>query len=68
MSKNVCGLGVIGTGTYCDHYLRNLGPVYKNVRPVGCADLNAEAAKAAAERWNTWAPCTKTFVQLAERI
>ena len=52
MSKNVCGLGVIGTGTYCDHYLRNLGPVYKNVRPVGCADLNAEAAKAAAERWN----------------
>ena len=52
MNKNVCGLGVIGTGTYCDHYLRNLGPVYKNVRPVGCADLNAEAAKAAAERWN----------------
>ena len=52
MKNNVCGLGVIGTGTYCDHYLRNLGPVYKNVRPVGCADLNAEAAKAAAERWN----------------
>ena len=52
MKNNICGLGVIGTGTYCDHYLRNLGPVYKNVRPVGCADLNEEAAKAAAERWN----------------
>ena len=52
MKNNVCGLGVIGTGTYCDHYLRNLGPVYKNVRPVGCSDLNEEAAKAAAERWN----------------
>ena len=52
MTNKTCGLGIIGTGTYCDHYLRNLGPVYKNVRPVGCADLNAEAAKAAAERWN----------------
>ena len=52
MTNITCGLGIIGTGTYCDHYLRNLGPVYKNVRPVGCADLNAEAAKAAAERWN----------------
>ncbi len=52
MEEKVLGFGVIGTGTYCDHYLRNLGPVYKNVRPVGCADLNTEAAKAAAERWN----------------
>ncbi len=52
MAEKVLGFGVIGTGTYCDHYLRNLGPVYKNVRPVGCADLNAEAAKAAAARWN----------------
>ena len=52
MEERVLGFGVIGTGTYCDHYLRNLGPVYKNVRPVGCADLNTEAAKAAAERWN----------------
>ena len=52
MEEKVLGFGVIGTGTYCDHYLRNLGPVYKNVRPVGCADLNTEAARAAAERWN----------------
>ncbi|MBP5167916.1 MAG: Gfo/Idh/MocA family oxidoreductase [Oscillospiraceae bacterium] len=52
MAEKICGLGVIGTGTYCDHYLRNLGPVYRNVRPVGCADLNTEAARAAAERWN----------------
>ena len=52
MNEKVLGFGVIGTGTYCDHYLRNLGPVYKNVRPVGCSDLNTEAAKAAAERWN----------------
>ena len=52
MEEKVLGFGVIGTGTYCDHYLRNLGPVYKNVRPVGCADLNTEAARAEAERWN----------------
>ena len=52
MQETICGIGVIGTGTYCDHYLRNLGPVYKNVRPVGCSDLNTEAARAAAERWN----------------
>ena len=52
MAEKVLGFGVIGTGTYCDHYLRNLGPVHKNVRPVGCADLNAEAAQAAAARWN----------------
>ena len=52
MEEKVLGFGVIGTGTYCDHYLRTLGPVYKNVRPVGCADLNTEAARAAAERWN----------------
>ena len=52
MEEKVLGFGLIGTGTYCDHYLRNLGPVYKNVRPVGCADLNVEAAKAAAARWN----------------
>ncbi len=52
MEERVLGFGVIGTGTYCDHYLRNLGPVYKNVRPVGCSDLNTEAAKAAAARWN----------------
>ena len=52
MEEKVLGFGVIGTGTYCDHYLRNLGPVYKNVRPVGCSDLNTEAARAAAERWN----------------
>ncbi len=52
MEEKVLGFGVIGTGTYCDHYLRNLGPVHKNVRPVGCADLNTEAAHAAAERWN----------------
>ena len=52
MTERICGLGIIGTGTYCDHYLRNLGPVYKNVRPIGCADLNEAAAKAAAARWN----------------
>ena len=52
MTDKICGLGVIGCGTFCDAYLRNLGPVYQNVRPVGCADLNTEAAQAAAARWN----------------
>lgn len=52
MKNSVCGLGVIGCGTFCDAYLRNLGPVYQNVRPVSCADLNMEAARGAAERWN----------------
>ena len=52
MTDKICGLGVIGCGTFCDAYLRNLGPVYRNVRPVGCADLNTEAAQAAAARWN----------------
>lgn len=52
MEKRVLGIGVIGTGTFCDAYLSTLGPKYTNVRPVSCADLNAEAAKAAAARWN----------------
>lgn len=52
MAERILGFGVVGTGTYCDHYLRNLGSVYKNVRPVGCADLNTEAAKAASARWD----------------
>ena len=52
MEERILGYGVIGTGTYCDHYLSTLGPKYKNVRPIGCSDLNTEAAKAAAERWN----------------
>ena len=52
MEEKVLGYGVIGTGTYVDHYLGTLGPVFKNVRPVGCSDLNTEAAKAAAARWN----------------
>lgn len=52
MTDKICGLGVISCGTFCDAYLRNLDPVYKNVRPVGYAGLNTEAAKAAAERWN----------------
>lgn len=51
MAEKICGLGVIGCGTFCDAYLRNLGPVFKNIRPIGCADLNKEAAKSAAERW-----------------
>jgi len=50
--EKTLGFGIIGTGTYCDHYLGTLGPVYKNVRPIGCSDLNVEAAKAAAARWN----------------
>ena len=48
MEEKVLGYGVIGTGVYCDHYFGTLGPVFKNLRPVGCADLNVEAAKAAA--------------------
>ena len=52
MEERVLGYGVIGTGVYCDHYFGTLGPVFKNLRPVGCADLNTEAAKAAAARWN----------------
>lgn len=52
MEQKTLGYGIIGTGTYCDHYLGTLGPVYKNVRAIGCSDLNTEAAKAAAARWN----------------
>ena len=52
MEEKVLGYGVIGTGVYCDHYFGTLGPVFKNLRPVGCADLNVEAARAAAARWN----------------
>ena len=52
MEEKVLGYGVIGTGVYCDHYFGTLGPVFKNLRPVGCSDLNVEAAKAAAARWN----------------
>lgn len=52
MTNGVCGLGVIGCGTFSDAYLSTLGPLYKNVKPVSCADLNAEAAKKAAEKWN----------------
>ena len=44
MEQKTLGYGIIGTGTYCDHYLGTLGPVYKNVRAIGCSDLNAEAA------------------------
>ena len=52
MEERVLGFGVIGTGTYVGHYLDTLGPIFKNVRPIGCSDLNVEAAKAAAEKWN----------------
>lgn len=58
MTDKICGIGVIGCGTFCDAYLRNLGPVYRNVRPVACADLNREAAQSAAERWNIPKVCT----------
>ena len=52
MKERVLGYGVIGTGVYCDHYFGTLGPVFKNLRPIGCSDLNTAAAKAAAARWN----------------
>ena len=52
MEERILGYGVIGTGVYCDHYFGTLGPVFRNLRPVGCSDLNTEAAKAAAARWN----------------
>ena len=40
MEERILGYGVIGTGVYCDHYFGTLGPVFKNLRPVGCSDLN----------------------------
>ena len=52
MEEKILGYGVIGTGVYCDHYFGTLGPIFNNLRPVGCSDLNVEAAKAAAARWN----------------
>ncbi len=58
MKDNICGIGVIGCGTYCGAYLKNLGPVFKNVRPVACADLNTEAAEKAAKDWNIPRVCT----------
>lgn len=58
MNKTSCGLGVIGCGTFSDAYLGTLGPVFKNVHPVACADLNAEAAGAAAEKWSIPKICT----------
>ena len=50
MEERILGYGVIGTGVYCDHYFGTLGPVFRNLRPVGCSDLNTEAAKAAGMR------------------
>lgn len=44
MTDKICGLGVIGCGTFCDAYLRNLGPVYRNVRPVGCSTFLSSSA------------------------
>ena len=58
MEKKTCGIGVIGCGTYCGAYLKNLGPKYKNVRPVACADLNQAAAEKAATDWNIPTVCT----------
>lgn len=52
MKDGICGIGVIGCGTFSDAYLSTLGPVFKNTAPVSCADLNEDAAKAAAKKWN----------------
>ena len=58
MRDNICGIGVIGCGTFCNAYLSTLGPVYKNVRPVACADLDTQAAERAAKEWNIPKICT----------
>ena len=52
MDKTVCGIGLIGCGTFCSAYLSTLGPYFKNVRPVACADMNPVAAEKAARDWN----------------
>ena len=58
MKDGICGLGIIGCGTFSDAYLSTLGPVFKNTAPLACADLNGEAAKKAAEKWNIPKICT----------
>lgn len=58
MKDGICGIGVIGCGTFSDAYLSTLGPKFKNCTPVSCADLNEDAAKNAAAKWNIPKICT----------
>ena len=58
MKDNICGIGVIGCGTYCGNYLKNMGTRFANIRPMACADLNTEAAEKAAKDWNIPRVCT----------
>ncbi len=58
MKDNICGVGVIGCGTYCGAYLKNFGTKFTNLKPVACSDLNAAAAEKAAADWNIPKVCT----------
>ena len=62
MKNNVVGYGLIGCGTFCVNYLSTLGPLFKNVTPVCCSDLNQAAAEKAAKDWNIPKICSSDEV------
>lgn len=49
MSEKITGVGIIGCGTFISAYTNTLGKIYKNVKVVGCSDLDLERAKACAK-------------------
>ncbi|WP_105618800.1 Gfo/Idh/MocA family protein [Vallitalea okinawensis] len=49
---NQLNVGIIGCGNISSIYLDNLHDVFDNICLVGCADLNEEAAKSQAEKYN----------------
>jgi len=51
-------VGIIGCGNISDVYLKNMGPMFKNVRVAACADLIAERAQAKADEYDGVRPMT----------
>ena len=48
----IANIGIIGTGHISEIYCQNLTTVHENTQILACADVNPEAAKAKAEKWN----------------
>lgn len=57
-------IGLVGCGNISGIYLENLTNVFSNTSFYACADLNAEKAKNAAEKYNI--PNIMTFEQMLE--
>ena len=51
------GVGVIGCGSVSNRYFRHL-PVYDHLQVLGCADVQYERAREAAERYSIPRACT----------